>query len=195
MREIESELASVELVARRAGADIPLEEVRVRIDGIEHKAEAGRVLLEPGTHRIQLAYRGDTVTHDLDLSPGPRAQPLISTFGVRKEPAPVVDPDPPDDDGGDNGATILTWLLVGVGGAAVTAAAVLAINGHVLRSDLVDSCAPACEPDSIKPIERQWIAAGALAGAGGSMLLCAAIVAATTSNDSPSVSLTLRGRF
>jgi hypothetical protein len=90
---------------------------------------------------------------------------------------------------------VLTWVLAGLGGAALTASAVLAINGHRLRADLVDDCAPGCEPNSIESIRTQWVASAVLAAGGTGALLGAFIVAATAEQSGPRARISLHGRF
>jgi hypothetical protein len=187
LTEVEAELASVVLVARRAGRDLPLGEVRVTVDGVARTPERGRIVLEPGRHRIALTHGSDTVTQIVQLESGREPRSVVATF-----PSPAPSKPPVESRGG---TPVASWVLIGLGAATLTAAAVLTITGHVMRQDLKDECAPRCEPDSIVPIERQWIAAGVLAGAGGLMLVSAGVLAGVAGDGTASGGLELRATF
>ncbi|HZO14460.1 MAG TPA: hypothetical protein VFB62_14405 [Polyangiaceae bacterium] len=188
LTEVEAELASVVLVARRGGKDVPLGEVRIYVDGAERQPQRGRLVLEPGTHTIAFVHRGDTVEQRVTLQAGGEPTSIVATFSVPKPQRVEPRAEPTHE------TPIASWVLIGLGGAALTAAAILTINGHLMRGDLKDSCAPACEPDSIVPIERQWIAAGVLAGAGAVALISAGVIAAVD-GDAATGGVQVRARF
>ena len=190
LTEVEAELASVVLVARRSGKDVPLGEVRIYVDGAERQPQRGRLVLEPGTHTIAFVHRGDTVEQRVSLKAGAEPASVVATFSSPPPKPPPVKPKTTLTEE----TPVASWVLLGLGGAALTAAAILTINGHLMRNDLKDSCAPACEPNSIVPIERQWVAAGILAGAGAAALISAGVIAAVSS-DSTTAALEIRARF
>jgi hypothetical protein len=190
LAEVEAELVSVVVVAKRAGASVPMAEVRVAVDGVEQPLSGDRLVLEPGPHRLDVLHRGEMVTMSVHLDPGAAPRAVVATFRAPPEPPPSrLLPQH------DRGPPVLTWVLVGLGGAALTASAVLAINGHRLRADLVDECAPGCEPDSIESIRTQWVGSAVLAAGGAGALLGAFIVAATAEQSGPRARISPHGRF
>jgi hypothetical protein len=187
LAEVDAELVSVVVVAKRAGASVPMAEVRVAVDGVEQPLSGDRLLLEPGPHRLDVLHRGEMVTMSVHLEPGAAPRSVVAMFRMPSEPPPSRPL--------DRGPPVLTWVLAGLGGAALTASAVLAINGHRLRADLVDDCAPGCEPNSIESIRTQWVASAVLAAGGTGALLGAFIVAATAEQSGPRARISLHGRF
>lgn len=190
LTEVEGELASVVLVARRDGKDVPLGEVRVYVDGAERQPQRGRLVLEPGAHTIAFVHRGDTVEHRVTLQAGGEPASVVATFSAPPTRPRPVEPTPER----ESETPIASWVLLGIGGAALIAAGILTLNGHLMRNDLKDTCSPACEPNSIVPIERQWIAAGVLAGVGGVALISAGVIA-IVNGDSTTAALEIRTHF
>lgn len=90
------------------------------------------------------------------------------------------------------------FLLSGLGVSALVASLGLSIDGHLLASELRESCSPNCTSKEVKPIKSEWIAAGIVGGVGVASLATGVILVAThteTQWGDASVLLTPRGAF
>jgi hypothetical protein len=193
LTEIEAELGAAVIVARRDGANLPLTEVRVRVDGEEQTPYGGRVFLEPGAHRVEVIHLGETVAHTVSAEAGGPPASVLATFGGS---APAVDRGGDTGEGSDEGLPVVVAVLLGIGGAALVGAAALAINGHRLRGELEDSCSPRCDPDLSAPIRTQWVISGVLAGVGAAVLIGTGVaVAAGGEPDGAGVAVYVRREF
>jgi len=75
--------------------------------------------------------------------------------------SPAIAPQPPK-------PPIAAYVLGGIGVAALATSGVLAVKGHVDKSDLTSSCAPNCNSSDVDSIRTTWwVAAGV--GAGGAI--------------------------
>jgi hypothetical protein len=161
--DVDRRIARLTLHARGAGGE-PVANLRVLVDGVERPA--GEALeVDPGARVIRIeasSHRARTMT--IDLAEG---QGLAKTVSLERESSP------------SGGAPSLVGpvTLGGVGLAALTAAAALAIVGHLDVSDMrgEQGCAPACPQSLVDQVRDLWTAGAVLAGAGGGAVVGASI--------------------
>jgi hypothetical protein len=183
LREIDDALPSVVLEARGSTGTVV-----VVIDGEPPRVVGTEpVTLEPGDHRFTFrASDGKEVEERVTLVAGEHRRRVVAVLGAPPPPKPTPEPDTTDV------VPPASYVLGGVGLAALVAAGVLAILGHVERSDLEDTCAPACTDADLDPIRHEWGAAGALTAVGGVLLLTAIVIPlvdSATDDDPPAAAL------
>lgn len=169
-------LARIRLFVNR-----PLEEVSIRVDGVEVKAPYGVIPVEPGPHRIHVDARGAHADQSTEVRLGEEA-PLRFELTL-----------PTTDDGGPSGLAIggiVSLSLAGALGIAGTVTGVLAIKNIDQLDDRCPKkvhCAPADQPlaDDARAFGNAstgTFIAGGVAAATGIVLL---IVDAASSNATP----------
>jgi hypothetical protein len=185
-REIDALMPSIVVAARdEAGREIPA--VRVLVDGRPVTLAAGAAHeIDPGHHVVRFDHAGtDPVEREVDLRAGDKRVPVEAVLRRKAEPAaprlrapaPAREHPPDAAQATVRGATpTAAYVFLGIGGAAVAAAAALSIVGHVERADLVEECGPACAPERADPIRTKWLLGGILAGVGAAALTAGAIV-------------------
>lgn len=170
---LESETPSVVFSARKAEGG-ELTDVRVEMDG-KKVAETitGRPFsLDPGPHNFVFihAKRGLLRLNET-ARVGDKARVLEVTFA-----------DPNAKPGGKDGAAaekkpavpVATWVLGGIGVAALGAFTYFRLSGVSDYNSLNESCSPNCNPDDVDPIRKKFtysyislgVGAAALVGAG-----------------------------
>ncbi|MEJ7727727.1 MAG: hypothetical protein WKG00_00765 [Polyangiaceae bacterium] len=143
-----------------------LSEVRVLVDGapLVESLDGAQVEVDPGEHTFTFeGRRGGRTETRLAVSSGERAQ----TISVRLDEAAV---------GALGTPPTATWVLGGVAAGALALGGVLAIKGHVDRSDLEASCAPSCSEDDVDAVRTEWAVAGVAAGVGAAAAIAALVV-------------------
>jgi hypothetical protein len=167
--EIDREMPRLSLSALdRNGA--PLSGVELSVDGelTEMPAEGAALRLDPGRHRLVLRFGDERHAREVVLAA--RAQQQLSVeFDVVRAPEPVdtgTGGDPTRDRSGELVIPPAAWALGAVGVVGLGAGLVLGIKGHVDRSELRSSCAPACEQEDVDAIQRDWTIGAVAAGVG-----------------------------
>ncbi|WP_394835107.1 hypothetical protein LVJ94_52275 [Pendulispora rubella] len=153
----------------------PLGGVRVAVDGhaIDGAADEASVLVEPGRHVFRFERQGyfpaevrsefhvgerDHVVHVVLASIAPvQASAARTSFGAAPRPAPRASRTP-------------SYVLGGIGLAALATAGGLALKGYADRASLRDSCAPTCEQSDIDSIRTLWWVAAGVAVAGATSI-------------------------
>jgi len=137
-----------------------VDDAQVRIDG-KPAVELKEIQLDVGRHTFRFERPdGSSVEVDAVLDERARAVPVLGVF-----PGAATA-------GGDataktvsGGPPLVTYVLGGVGLAALGVAGVLAIKGHVDRGALYD-CRPSCPQGDVDAVATTWTVAGVIAGVG-----------------------------
>jgi hypothetical protein len=143
-----------------------LSAVRVLVDGapLVESLDGAQVEVDPGEHTFTFeGRRGGRTETRVTVSSSERAQ----TISVRLDEAAV---------GALRSPPTATWVLGGVAAGALTLGGVLAIKGHVDRSDLEESCAPNCSDDEVDTVRTEWAMAGVAAGVGAAAAIAAIVI-------------------
>jgi hypothetical protein len=160
--ELAAEMPSVVVRAvDRSGR--PVSPVELSIDGeiVELSPQSGPLPLDPGRHRLVLRSGEQRRTASILLAP--REQMQLTIEFESRDPAPAQRPTVRDQ---ETQVPSGAWALGAVGVVGLGAGAVLGIKGHVDRADLRERCAPACDPDEVEAIRRDWTIAAVAAGVG-----------------------------
>jgi len=198
--EVEALLPTVRVAARDATGAV-VRDVRILIDGRVITNVDGPVAVDPGAHVFRFEPRGGPAVETReDVHAGERER--VVTVVVEEapspaRPAPAAPPPPPPR------STTPSWVLGGVGVAALAVAGGLAIKGHVDRSDLRGSCAPLCDEHQVDAIRSLWMTSAAVGAVGAFAVVTAVLLwprASGRPSATPSVavstgSLTLRWRL
>ena len=182
MKEVEALLPTVRLGARGASGE-RLDDVRVLVDGqlLADPLPLTAVSVDPGNHSFRFERAGFTpVDVRVNLEPGERDREVIVTISEsRQGPTPskggssevgLVAPVAPDR---PRPSRVPSYVFGGVGLAALAVASGLAVKGHLDRSELADTCSPACDPAAADPIRTVWTASAITAGVGAAALALA----------------------
>jgi hypothetical protein len=166
-------------------AGAPLPDARVFLDG--QLLEVRALSVEPGPH----VFRFERIGHSpaevrAEIHAGERDLPIeaILVRVVEKRPRPLAAPPRP--------SHTPSYVVGGIGAAALVAAGALTLKGHLDRSALRSSCYPYCSEDDVQPIRTEWITAAALAGF-GAVAAVVAVVLWTAGERSVALSASPRG--
>ena len=169
LHEVEALTPTVRIDARDAnGRRVP--DVRLTVDGAPARPrEDGAIAIEPGVRVFRVEAAGfEPVERRVEVHAGEREHPisvaLVALVAARAktQPAPSVTPARPS----EPPSRAPSYVLGGIGGAALVAAGILAIVGHVDRSSLASSCAPTCDPSRVDAIRTLWWTAAGIGAAG-----------------------------
>jgi hypothetical protein len=157
VRELEKSAGYFAPVLRPQGASFVL-----RIDG--KPAPVGGLAVAPGEHTFTLEAEGYA----------PRSERFTVAAGEVQRPEILLQPT------ALAAAPVEAWptgaiALGATGIASLLASGVLAIVGHVDRSELADTCAPSCDSADVAAIDTLWTASAIAGAAGGALVLGAGI--------------------
>jgi hypothetical protein len=176
LEQVESQLPSVVLGIRDAdGHDVV--DARVAIDGqpIDEKTRGGTIELNPGPHVIRWEGAGEPVEIRIALRPQEKSRPVIATL-ARPAPAavpaasaasPAQAPPPETSEVSQRGGLpVATYVLGGVGVAALGAFAYFGLRAKHDSDSMHDKCAPACAHDEVTALKTKVVVADIALGVG-----------------------------
>jgi hypothetical protein len=178
LEQVESQLPSIVLGIRDAdGRDVV--DARVTIDGqtIDEKARGGTIELNPGPHVIRWEGAGDPVEIRIALRPQEKSRPVIATL-PRPAPAAASDagapaastpqpvPESADTAVQRGGLPAATYVLGGVGVAALGAFAYFGWRAKHDSDSMHDKCAPACAHEDVTALKTKLVVADVALGVG-----------------------------
>ncbi len=168
-RDVESLTPTVRLAAHDALGNA-LTDVRVSLDGNRLEAPfGGAIRIDPGTRVFLFERAGFTpTTTSLDMHAGERDR-TVAVVLTAVEPVVLAPPTPP------RPSATASYVVGGIGAAALITAGVLTIKGFADRGSLRSSCAPKCDPGAVDAISTEWWAAGGIA-AGGAIAVGIAVL-------------------
>ena len=188
--EVDRAIPKVILMAEDASGS-ELTDVRVELDGrlLSTRLDGKPLAVDPGTRRFRFVRAdGAEVEELVELTPGEPARRVRARFPKRREVEP---------EGTSSGVPTATWLLAGVGVAALAGFGYFALDGRAKKNDL-DGCRPSCNPDDVDAARRSFVIGDVLLAVGVSALAGASIVYVTRPEEplAPSaLSLGMRGAF
>ncbi len=179
--QVNHAMPSISFAARRNGRD--LVDVKVFMDGelMASQLDGRAVDVDPGPHTFRFEAAGmDPVEMKAVVREGEKARELLADFGG-KEVSPAAGPGsaaagPP---GADTGTArpipMLTYVLGGVGIAALAGSAVFELRGLSKRSDLDNqNCKPYCDKTEVDSARQSILIGDVALGVGVASLGAAA---------------------
>jgi hypothetical protein len=190
LEELAAQMPSIVVEVRDAGGD-ETADARLSVDGevVAEHLDGRAVELDPGEHVVGLVHRGATRETRLLLREGEVRRRVVVSFVPEPTPAGAMAPAVSSDatpvgpgaaspaaarslgprassDRARSDTPISALVLGGVGAAALVASGVLLFDARRLYGRLESTCAPACSPDDVAPLERRQLGAGLTAGVG-----------------------------
>lgn len=160
-RDVDALTPAIRIVVRDARGRT-LTDVRLTEDGrpLEGAPDAP-IAIEPGSHVLVAERAGysPAVTR-FDVHAGERDRTIVVVLVPLEATAPA-EPRP---------SATPSYVVGGIGVAALVASAVLGIKGHMDRSSLRSSCAPTCGGSAVDAIATEWWIAAALGVAGATAI-------------------------
>lgn len=192
LREVDESIPSVVLVARDASGN-DLYDVRVDLDGrlLVTRLDGQPLSVDPGRKTFRFVRPdGASLERRVDLAAGESARSIEVTFADA-----ATSSRPAGDATRSAGVPTATWVLGGVGVAALLGFAYFALDGRSKKSDL-DECDSACDPDEVDAARRSFLIGDVFLAVGISALAGATIVYATRPDASATgMALAVGARF
>ncbi len=167
LTEISTQIARRNVVVRTPDG-VEIGRAKLLVDGVERPV-GPPLELDPGPHDLAVEAAG-YLPHSL------RVEVAAGTEGTQ---IIALSPGPSSSSRADAEASAPSLVgplaLGGVGLAVLTAAAALAIAGHVEVSSMKDECAPDCPVSRVDTVANLWTAGGILAGLGGATTIGAGV--------------------
>jgi len=182
-------LPTVNLQARDA-EHRPLADVTVSMDGaklVDRIAGVG-LLVDPGLHEFVFEGAGfKPATVRIVIAEGQKNQPVVATL----EPVPVAPPPPtfkaalPPAPPPHKGIPTATYVLGGIGVAALATGTIFRVIGSSDYSDLESRCGHACPPNDVDPVKTKFTISTIGFGVGAAALVAAGVVFVIGGDDHP----------
>jgi len=171
LRDLDGSIPTVVLTARGENG-LELSDVRVELDGklLVTRLDGTPVQVDPGSRRFRFVRPdGSAVEKSVELDEGDRDQRVEAGFGGRASPAASMKADE------SSSIPTATWVLGGIGLAALGGFAYFALDGRSKKSDL-DGCSPRCDPDQVDRARRSFLIGDIFLAVGVSALAGATVV-------------------
>lgn len=161
--ELEDALPSIVLGAKD-GKGHDLEDVRVSIDGtqVTSSLDGKAVPIDPGPHVLLFQHAGSTDVEDkIVVREGEKNRFVTVTIHVPGDDAPDVPAGGAASPAEPAPRTVptATWILGGVGVAALGSFAFFGLKGKSDESSLRSSCAPACSDSDVSAVHTKYVIA------------------------------------
>lgn len=159
-----------------------LVDVKVSFDGapLLERLDGKAVEVDPGEHTVLFEAEG-LPPHEEKLlfREGEKARIVVATLAKKEAPKPKPKPKPR----AAAGPSTATWIVGGIGAAALAGAGVVGFVALQERSSLYDSCGKAvtCSQDEVDSVYRLYNVSYVAAGIGGALLATSAVMYFTTS--------------
>jgi hypothetical protein len=178
LEEIEPVVPTAIVVAQGRGGAAP-DGLQVEIDGAPVKdPNSGRAMpIDPGTHRARATAPGHNEAQttfvvaegDKRVKIALTLEPVGAKMDTRPEGPPGAEPSRP--------VPALTWILGGVGIAALGTGTVFSLDGLGRKSSLDDSgCKPDCDQKRYDTMSRNLVVGDVLIGVGVVAIVAATVV-------------------
>jgi hypothetical protein len=151
-----------------AGHDVP--DARVLVNGAPLSKEdvAQGVLLNAGTHRVEVRAHDAVVRREVVVAAGDAARTVEVEIGPLVAPGPRVASTEVD--------LVPAAVVGGVAAAALTVAGVLGVWSYVDFRSYEDGCSPRCDPDDVSASRARGLAADVALGIGLNAAVAATIL-------------------
>jgi len=166
LREIEALPPKVRFVIRDS-AGKAVNDVRVSVDGraLVERVDGQPVAVPAGTHVFRFEANGYTAAETrTDVAGGVQEHVVEATLSTAPPETGGSDPPPVTVDE-ERSSRVPSYVLGGVGIAALLTGGGLALKGHIDRQDLYN-CSPNCDSSRLDSIRTIWYVAGAVAAVG-----------------------------
>jgi hypothetical protein len=177
---IKSNLPTITLVARD-GAGVPLVDVVVTMDGKKLADKIGglAVPVDPGLHEFTFEHGGKTVAMSALVSEGERNKQVVAEF-VAPEPEPAAVPAqpaaPPPAPEPKGGVPTATYVLGGVGLAALATGITFRLVASSDYNSLVADCGRSCQQSDVDSLKTKYTISSVGLGVGAGALVAAGVV-------------------
>jgi len=180
--EVSRQVPSVVLGARDAQGHDVLDAL-ASVDGavVQRRLDGSPIELNPGPHVVRVEIAGSPpVTIDVVLRAGEKNRPLVATLApqppapgapapaaaVAPHPAPTLalSPSPEQPPPRHHGIPAGTWILGGVGVAALSVFGTFAVLGKTDADGLRNTCAPGCSPGAVSALRTKLVVADVALG-------------------------------
>ncbi|MBI3203456.1 MAG: hypothetical protein HYZ29_18100 [Myxococcales bacterium] len=163
------------------GAGKDLVDVKVSFDGtvLVERLDGKAVEVDPGQHTLVFETPGLPPHEEkLVIREGEKARVVLVTLAKKPAAAPKPKPTPP----ADARPTTATWVVGGVGAAALAGAGIVGLVALQKRSSLYDSCGKAgtCSEGEVDSVYRLYDVSYVAAGVGGALLATSVVMYLTT---------------
>ena len=172
---LETETPTLVFSARKAEGG-ELTDVRVEMDGkvVAEQITGRPIAADPGPHNFVFVHAKRGLLRMSETARvGDKARVLEVTFadpnakpGVKEGPAAPAQ--------SSGGVPVMTWVLGGVGVAALGAFTYFRVSGVNDYNSLNESCSPTCNPDDVDPIRQKFTYSYVSLGVGAASLVGAA---------------------
>lgn len=171
--EVGSSLPSVVVSAKGPDGKETFD-VKVTIDGevVAEKLDVKAIEVDPGTHKFVFEYAGkDPIEQEVILREGQKNKTVEISFASEEKvaaPPPSDEPVEVDDapkDTGKKKIPVISWVLGGVGVAALGGAAFFWLSGESKKKDL-DSCKPNCKQSEVDSVKQKRLIGDIALGVG-----------------------------
>jgi hypothetical protein len=184
IEQVKAQIPSVVLGARDAqGHDVV--DPRVTIDGhpLEEKARGVPIELDPGPHVIRWESAGAPPAElRIFLRAQEKNRDVVATFARSTPTATAPAASPVGEKTGSGGLPPATYVLGGIGAAALGTFAYFGLRARHDSDVLHDTCAPACPHDDVAALKTKVLIADVALGVATISVAAAAVVAWTASS-------------
>lgn len=180
--ELQGAIPSVVFGARDRNGN-ELTDVRVSVDGqpFAEQLDGKPVQLDPGSHTFLFSSSDyPPVERQAVIRAGERFRPVVVTLD-KPEAAPVAAPQPastgaqttppPPENSGPRTIPITSYVLGGVGIAAVGVGVWMRVQGKADYDELKDNCAPTCPNSDVDTVKREYLISNVAFGVGAAALI------------------------
>ncbi len=158
LRDVEALTPTVRLIARDPSGQEVVDAL-VTVDGRLVDARESTVAVEPGAHVFRFERRGaEAAEVRVELHAGERERVIAVVLSASAPPSAHAS--------APSASRTASYIVGGLGVAALATAGILAIKGDVDRSSLRESCAPGCDPARVDAIRTLWWTAAGIGAAG-----------------------------
>jgi hypothetical protein len=186
LEEVDKAMPSV-VFGARDGSGRDLTDVRVFVDGTERVThlDGKAVEIDPGPHSLRFESAGlPRYEKELLVHEGEKSRVISVTLGKieEKRAPPTRSPESPPPTAARS-PSAATWIVGGVGAAALVGAGVVGFVALNQRSSLYDRCGRAgtCEQSEVDSVYRLYDISYVSAGVGGALLVTGVVLYFTTS--------------
>lgn len=152
-----------------SGKDAPAARILVDARPLSEEERTGGVILDAGTHVVEVVHDGTTVRREVVVAAGDAAR----TVEIALAPSAGVVAPPP----ADLQVNRLPAAIVGgVGIASLGVAGVFGVWSYVDFQDYEDTCSPSCDPADVSASRTRGVVADVALGIGLNAVLAATIL-------------------
>jgi hypothetical protein len=185
LAEVEQAQPGAVVTARGPGGQ-ELTEIRVLVDGevAADRLDGRSIAVDPGLHTLRVeTAQGRSLEQSIMFREGEKFRAVEFTFSPAPAPAPPsastsVPPHPAEAEAPRTGGLpVASYVLGGLGVAAVTVGAVLDITGKDRETTLKNTCAPHCSHSDVQAMRTQVLAGDVTLAVGLASLAGAVVIA------------------